>query len=74
MGIYEANPIVNLLLNNKLWLPVDLFLFILIISLTKLSIQHLDQKYKHSIVLSPFIIGIMRIMAMINNLHFFFTI
>lgn len=74
MGVYEANPIVNWLLNNNLWLPLDLLLFTLIISLTKLSIQHLDYKFKHSLVLSPFIIGIMRIIAMIHNLHLFYTL
>jgi hypothetical protein len=74
MGVYEANPIVNWLLNNNLWLPLDLLLFTLIISLTKLSRHHLDYKFKHCLVLSPFIICIMRIIAMIHNLHLFYTL
>lgn len=73
IGIYEANPVVEWLLSNNLWLFLDLLLFLLIICLTKLSIKHLDYKYKGSLVLSPFIIGIVRILTMINNMCLFLT-
>ena len=73
MGIYEANPVVDWLLSNNLWFFVDLLLFIIIISLTKLSIKYLDNKYKGSIVLSPLIIGIVRLITMINNTYILLT-
>ena len=66
-GIYEANPVVLILLQNNMWLALDLILILFIVSSTHLLVRKIRLPFTNCFVVIPSIVGILRLTVALSN-------
>lgn len=72
-NLYELNPRVTYLMVVGIWLYVDIAAVLITILVSYLVMKHWDFKYKRFILLFPLTLGLLKILAGINNIHLYIT-
>ncbi len=67
-NFYESNAIAEKLISKGLWSSVDIIMMLIIIISTTIIMRKLPYNMKHSILMMPVCVGIIRLMAGISNI------
>lgn len=72
-NLCELNPQTVYLMAVGIWLYIDIVAVIIVILVSYLIIKHWNFQYKRLILLFPFTLGFLKILAGINNIYLYLT-